>query len=80
VTEPVRADQAKGRWVQVTIGNETPAYARCTAVLDIKGPTVELSLAEHPVCGHVKLILGRGVKLPAKPLRATPNPTTIDLF
>jgi hypothetical protein len=44
--------ECAGFWVYVKLGEEEPAWAKCTSTKDTDGLIVSMRLV-HPTCGHV---------------------------
>jgi hypothetical protein len=62
-TEHVRAADAKGQWVTITIGSEEPANVKITTVRESGRSFVNLGF-KHPTCGTVHQEFPKGHPLP----------------
>lgn len=68
--EYVRADQAKGKWIKVKLGEEDPAYAYVSTLTESgagRFKYVKLNLSEHPTCGHTTQEYPAGVEFEVRP-------------
>lgn len=66
VPDEIAARDSLGLWVEVKMGEEDPAFAHVTATKEPDTLFVNLSLADHPTCGHVHLELPQRKMLKAR--------------
>lgn len=71
VPPEVPARDSAGLWVEVKMGEEDPAYAYVSSTKEPDTLFVNLSLADHPTCGHCHLEIPQRTMLKA---RATQPP------